>query len=312
MVLLFYFVFWIPTQTQELRIVQPPVKLPIPFARLAKISPTGDRISFTGNAFNKLYVADLDGKNIVELCPHAAVGWGHQWSPDGKFIAVRANHFPQNTKRVRVEILDLEKHTEIPATDLLSPRSRLSLPEWNSDNLITYSTRAGLETKRIELNDSAVSVVVVAQQDVSLRRWSSDALEMRDSAKLQRVRPFRQARQVLNAVWTSDRRLSAVEFAGRPSLYVVTEDGRTATLIDPKGESPCWFDDQYIVYMVTEDDGHRILSSTIWIADKEGKMKKNLTEGFNDIALYPSAARNGTIVFTTESGAVYTMKIAVE
>lgn len=297
---------------QEFRIVRPPTKLPLPYASSAKISPTGDRLSFTGKGFNKLFVADIDGGNVQELCSHDAVGWGHQWSPDGKFIAVRANHVQDKTKRVRVELLDVEKGTEIAVTNLLPSRSRLSLPSWKEQNLLAYTSRSGLELKRIAWEDSILTLKTVSRQEVVFTRWTTDALEIIEGTKVQRVRPFRQSRQVLNAAWTSDRRLSAVEFLGRPSLYIVSADGKTATLIDAKGESPCWLDDRTVVYMVTEDDGYRILSGNIWISDKEGKRKKNLTEELNEVALFPSAAKNGTIVFTTESGAVYTMTISRE
>lgn len=303
---------WSFSWGQEFRVVRPPTKLPLPYASSAKISPTGDRISFTGKGFNKLFVANIDGSNVQELCSHDAVGWGHQWSPDGKFIAVRANHVQEKTKRVRVELLDVANGTEIAVTNLHSSRSRLSLPSWKDQNLLAYTSRSGLELKRIVLEDSTLTLKTVSRQDVTLARWSTDALEIIEGTKVQRVRPFRQSRQVLNAAWTSDRGFSAVEFSGRPSLYVVSADGKNTTLIDAKGESPCWLDDRTIVYMVTEDDGYRILSGNIWISDREGKMKKNLTEGLNEVALFPSAAKNGTIVFTTESGAVYTMTISRE
>jgi Tol biopolymer transport system component len=301
---------WSLSRGQEFRIVHPPTRLPLPFASSARISPTGDRISFTGKGFNKLYIADVEGRHVQELCSHDAVGWGHQWSPDGKFIAVRANQNEAPTKRVRLELLDVENGTEIAVTDFLPSRSRLSLPSWKDTNLLAYSSRSGLELKKIEWKDSALTLTNIPRQDVALARWSTDALEIIEGAKVQRVRPFRQARQVLNAVWTSDRRFSAVEFSGRPSLYVVSADGKTTTLIDAKGESPCWLDDHTIVYMVTEDDGYRILSGNIWVSDREGKVKKNLTEGLGEVALFPSAAKNGTVVFTTESGAVYTITIS--
>ncbi|MGH2568634.1 MAG: TolB family protein, partial [Bacteroidota bacterium] len=196
--------------------------------------------------------------------------------------------------------------------DPLSPRGRVSLPQWTGKDLFAFSTQAGLEVRRIELKDSALTLVAVERQEISFSRWSTDALEKYDSAKVTRVRPFRQARTILNSAWSPSNKVSAVEFSGRPSLYAIARDGKSPLLIDAKGESPCWLNDNYIVYMVTEDDGHRILSGNIWIADKEGKMKKNLTEGFGEIALYPSAALDGTIVFTTEGGAVYKMRIAVE
>ncbi|HEX9829378.1 MAG TPA: hypothetical protein VGB10_04125 [Bacteroidota bacterium] len=304
---------WTATiRAQNVRIVSPPERLPLPFASVAKISPTGEYISFSGERFNKLFISNTEGSSYSELCSHAAAGWGHTWSPDGQFIALRANHHEEKTKRVAVEMIDVANKIALPVTDWLSSRARLSLPEWSATNVFSYSTSSGIQVRRAEIDDSTVTIATVEPGQISLRLWSVDALEVRDGMKLQAVRPFRQSRQVLSSAWSPERNISAVEFSGRPSLYVVSEDGKTPHLVDAKGEYPCWINDRYVVYMVTEDDGYKILSGDIWIADKDGKMKKKLTEGLNEIALYPSASKDGTIVFTTESGSVYKMKVAVE
>ncbi len=302
----------VPLLAQSIRIVSPPQRVALPFASAAKISPTGQLISFTGKSFNKLFISDADGSNIRELCSHDGAGWGHQWSPNGRFIAVRANHAEGRTKQVSLEVLDVVTGAETAVTGLLPSRNRLSLPQWNGLNVMTFTTRAGLETRKVELRDSSATVLPLSKQEAFFSRWSTDVLEISTGTRISRVRPFRQSRQVINSSWSANGSFSAVEFGGRPSLYVFSGDGKNQLLIDAKGESPGWFKNEFVVYMVIEDDGYRILSGNIWISDVTGKEKKNLTEGFGEIGLYPSVANDGTIVFTTEGGSVYKMKVAIE
>jgi Tol biopolymer transport system component len=305
-------VWQVPLLAQSVRIVSPPRRLALPFASAAKISPTGQFISFTGKSFNKLFISDADGLKVRELCSHDGAGWGHQWSSDGRFIAVRSNHADGKTKLVSLELLDVVTGAETAVTGLLPSRNRLSLPQWNGPHLMTFTTRAGLETRKIELRDSSATILPLTKQEAFFSRWATEVLEISSGTRINRVRPFRQLRQVINSSWSTDGSLSAVEFGGRPSLYVFSADGKSQLLIDAKGESPGWFRNEFIVYMIIDDDGYRILSGNIWISDSTGKEKKNLTEGFGEIALNPSVAADGTILFTTEDGAIYKMRITLE
>jgi hypothetical protein len=296
---------------QSIRIVEPPQRLPLPASSLAKLSPDGAWISFTDRSFNGIWIATRDGEDAREVCSHVGTGWGHQWSPDGRYLAVRANMPTGLTKRVGIELIDVASGMEIEVTGFLPSRTRLSLPQWSGDAVLTYTSHNALEARRVEISDSIPTLTPVSPHELKLVRWYDNAVEIHDGSAVQHVRPFQNPRQTLNAVLNPSRTSIAVEFLGRPSLYVVAADGKSQQLIDARGEAPSWLNDNHVVYMVTEDDGHRLVKGSVWIADLAGN-KKQLTEGFNAIALHPSAAQDGTIIFTTETGIVYRMRIAVE
>jgi Tol biopolymer transport system component len=58
-------------------------------------SPDGEQLTFIGSdpypqeeAHNALYVMNIDGTGLQKLVkPSTAVGWGFEWSPDGRYIA---------------------------------------------------------------------------------------------------------------------------------------------------------------------------------------------------------------------------------
>jgi hypothetical protein len=103
-----------------------------------------------------------------------------------------------------------------------------------------------------------------------------------------------------------------MEVVGRPSLYALIADGGHVIELDVRGERPRWMDNSNLVYMVTDDDGHRLTSGSIYVARSDGTAKANLTADLNKIALYPSASSDGTIAFNTEDGIIYVMKVKVE
>ena len=58
-------------------------------------SPDGEQLTFIGSdpypqeeAYNALYVMNIDGTGVQKLArPSRAIGWGADWSPDGRYIA---------------------------------------------------------------------------------------------------------------------------------------------------------------------------------------------------------------------------------
>jgi len=56
-------------------------------------SPDGEQLIFIGSdpqeeAYNALYVMNIDGTGVQKLArPSRAIGWGADWSPDGRYIA---------------------------------------------------------------------------------------------------------------------------------------------------------------------------------------------------------------------------------
>ena len=78
------------------------------------------------------------------------------------------------------------------------------------------------------------------------------------------------------------------------------------------GHRPFWSpDENWICYMVTEDDGHQYLTSDIYISSFDGKNRFNLTDSEDRLEMNPSWSPDGnTIAFDDyKTGVIYLQHI---
>jgi Tol biopolymer transport system component len=77
-------------------------------------------------------------------------------------------------------------------------------------------------------------------------------------------------------------------------MYVMNIDG-TGLINLGKGYRPKWSpDNQHLTYIITEDDGHQILSSEIYTIKIDGTEKLNLTNTEDKIEMNPEWSPDGS------------------
>lgn len=102
-----------------------------------------------------------------------------------------------------------------------------------------------------------------------------------------------------------------VDYCENNSLLLFTDTATGTLIIDEKGniikridnaDSPVWSKTgEYIVYMNETDDGHKVISSDIYLYNFETEMSFNLTENSDIIAVYPDIDEDGKRVFFSDS-----------
>ena len=106
---------------------------------------------------------------------------------------------------------------------------------------------------------------------------------------------------------------------GKKILYKVAGKGTFISNIDGSNpirianlNAPVWLGNEWIVGMNDNDNGERILSSTIEVASVDGQKHKTLSDP-SIIAMYPAvSADNLSIVFNTDNGDIYLMQITIK
>jgi Tol biopolymer transport system component len=84
------------------------------------VSPDGQKISFKGPPDGALFVANMDGSDVVQVSPSISVSYKHDWSPDGQHLVVSDNSEPApdeaaNVVTVRPDGSDWTYLTHYPA-----------------------------------------------------------------------------------------------------------------------------------------------------------------------------------------------------
>jgi Tol biopolymer transport system component len=66
------------------------------------VSPDGQKLSFKGGPDGALFVANIDGSDIVQVSPSVSVTYKHDWSPDSQHLVVSDNSDPAPDEAVNV------------------------------------------------------------------------------------------------------------------------------------------------------------------------------------------------------------------
>jgi len=116
---------------------------------------------------------------------------------------------------------------------------------------------------------------------------------------------------ILLAVLSPEKSHIAFEVSGA-QLYVVNIDG--AGLVElGRGERPQWSPDgQWLTYMVTEDDGQRILSSDIYAIKRDGTGRVSLTQTTDRLEMNPAWSPDGRLIACDTRGEGIILLIPVQ
>lgn len=89
-------------------------------------------------------------------------------------------------------------------------------------------------------------------------------------------------------------------------LYVKPVDGSAPPVHLGIGTEPRWLPDSSgVVYQVTSDDGHNLMSGDLYTATVNGETVSNLTQTDNSIELSPSVSPDGTRIAFEADGQIY-------
>ena len=249
-------------------------KLPIPAQaemKVAGVSPDGDYILLTSGSNKGLQRYDLESQTLTTITDAAGAGYNVQVSRDGKEVVYRETNFDRNQMRqnkiVRLNMYNQRQH------------------------VVARNQR---DLKYMATSDNLTTVTIVDRMIVLKRNGLTTTLAPNGSH--------------LSYIWPS------VSPDGTKLCYYVCGNGCWVSNID--GSNPqyiahaCraaqWYDNNTIVAMADEDDGHFMTASRIVAYTLDGKMQVLTNDSM--IAVEPYAA-NGAVVFSTLDGAVYMLNV---
>ncbi len=271
------------------------------FAQGAVLSSNGKYLAFSREHYDGVVLSNLETGNTEEVCSHLGSGWGMTWLDDEHLIVRSTKEGSAARERMMgLELISVESKKESPLIPF-SKVNRIEVPQKISSGKALIRNR--VQTQVIDLNKSSLRMRSLSESDDA---WTYDGNRI-VSPHGAKITPGRRA--VLSIAWSPDGSKALVELLGHPSLYLFIKKSEKFRLLTEKGERPSWLNNDLYIYMETIDDGHKIVGGEIYVASLSLGKTQNLTESFTRIALNPTASWDGKVVFNTDEGKLYLLRL---
>ncbi len=270
-------------------------------------SPDGSMIAFTTAKYEGIWIINLENKNVKQITDETAAGFEFKWSDNSKSILTRVARYEGPRRYNAVKIFNIETGESNQLTDYRTMMP--GLPQFASadEKVFMYGK------DKLEIFDSGIEAIkdknLNASSKIVYLRNDKIAVEDLTTKQLEIFEPVKGER-VLNLQVSPDGNKAVFEIIGG-NMYVMNTDG-TGLRDLGKGYRPKWSpDSQYIVYIITNDDGHQILSSDIYTIKTDGTEKINLTNTNDKLEMNPCWSPDGKKIAydNLEEGVIYTMEI---
>jgi Tol biopolymer transport system component len=267
-------------------------------------SPNGKMVAFTSANYNGIRTINLENNNVKQITDEAAAGFIIKWSRNSENILSRVARFEGMKRYNAIKIFNVKTGETNQLSDYRTMMP--GIPDWangdeevfiyNRDKLEKFST--GLTKTNIKASDK---IVYKRNNKIAVGNLSTESFNIYEPVK---------DGEVLNLTVSPDGSRVAFEIIGG-NMYSMNADG--TSLVDLGiGYRPAWSpDSEYIVYMITEDDGHQITSSDLYSIKYDGSEKINLTNTTDKSEMNPSWSPDGRFIAfdVLEEGAIYIIGI---
>ncbi len=239
--------------------------------KVAGVSPAGDYVLLTSGSNKGLQCYDMASQTLTTISEADGAGYNVQVSQDGKEVVYRETSFDRNNLRQN-KIIRMNMSNQRQNVVARGQRDMKLMA--TSDNLTTVT----IADRKIVLKHNGLSTTLAPNGMNESYLWPS-------------VSP--------------DGKKICYYVAGR-GCFVANTDGSNPQFIARDCRAAKWYNNNTIVAMADEDDGHFTTASAIVAYSLNGQ-KQVLTSN-KMIAMYPYAAEN-MIVFSTLKGETYMLNI---
>ncbi|MCH8304789.1 MAG: PD40 domain-containing protein [Candidatus Marinimicrobia bacterium] len=265
-----------------------------------EISPDGMYVAITSKGYTGLWTIRTDGYNLRQFSSVRGAGYIKRWSPDSKWILYRENTDGKQELKIGETFTRNVSSISIPMRKFEDVRwidnDKLYI---RSSGKITY-LRSGLN---VQDNKKNQTIAYTDSEKIYLESPSKKSTDIID--------PVLGVRYI-DPVLSPDGRMLVFEIlGGNLQVYELN----TFQLHDlGRGGNPGWSPDgKKIVYQITLDDGHSVISSDLYLTNFDGTEKLQLTKTQYVHEMRPSFYPKGNrIIYDTDLlGEIRTMKVPV-
>lgn len=264
--------------------------------------PNGNSLLVTSETFDGLGIIDLSNGKYRQLTTMQGAGYMPAVQNDGKTVVYRTSDFL--TQKISLYAINTENLQSRQIGSSLDHVNRLNVVAGD----ICYAQKGILKRSHVLSKDQIKRTatrndnIYVTEEDLKVVIYKNGVRSVVD--------PLSTATEDVSYCWSSlspDK--TRLLFVGGNNAYTCNLDGSCLVQLG-KLHAPVWRDNNYVVGMEDEDDGHRFTKSDIIIVNANGSNRQQLTIPSNDIKMYPAVSQDGNkIAYHTTDGRIYLMTI---
>ncbi len=260
--------------------------------KIAGISPDGTYILLTTGSNQGLQKFDLATKQITVLTEAEGAGYNAKISADGKEVVYREtttgkDHL-RRSKLVRQTLASKETSTLIPETRNLEGFAI------HGNTVLAVNKR---KVNRIGKTAEIRPVVTIKDCQLMISRGNESVVLSPNGTDASYLWPS-----------VSPDGTKICYYVAGNGCWICNVDGSNSQYIARQCRAAQWYDNNTIIAMADEDDGHNITTSTIVAYTLDGQHQ--VLTGKELIAVYPYASAVAKkIVFSTEDGETYLLNV---
>ena len=240
-------------------------------ARVAGISPNGDYVLMTNGSNQGLKRYDIATDQMTVITDAEGAGFNVQISRDGNDLVYRERFTGENQTR----------YNNIVCKNLVSKKTEtIATKQLNNDMMVLPGSNVVLQ------NSECTMHIVKNGKRIKIAPQGND----------------------VNYIWASlsPDKTKILYYVSEMGCYVCDTDGRNSRFIGWDCRAPQWYNNEIIISMNDQDDGHFTTTSAIMAYTLDGKVQVLTSPDM--VAMYPFAAE-GKVVFSTLQGKTYLLEV---
>lgn len=240
-------------------------------ARVAGISPNGDYVLMTNGSNQGLKRYDIATDQMTVITDAEGAGFNVQISRDGNELVYRERFTGENQTR----------YNNIVCKNFVSKKTEMiAKKQLNNDMMVLPGSNVVLQ------NSECTMHIVKNGKRIKIAPQGND----------------------VNYIWASlsPDKTKILYYVSEMGCYVCDINGNNSRFIGWDCRAPQWYNNEIIISMNDQDDGHFTTTSAIMAYTLDGKVQVLTSPDM--VAMYPFAAE-GKVVFSTIQGKTYMLNV---
>ncbi|MCA9735726.1 MAG: PD40 domain-containing protein [Deferribacteres bacterium] len=269
-------------------------------------SVDGRYLAFTKANYRGILILDTQTQAVNEINDEIGAGFGMLWSQQKPELLTRVAEYRGYRRYSAVKVFQVEVNTEI--TIVPYQKSMPDVPRWTETGNVYYADNSGIKLVARSNGVTNLAKAKVPQNLFVVQRRALAVTKTPDASPVN-VPDFAQMR-VINLSWSPDFTKIVFEVIGG-TMYTMDADAKNITNLGI-GFRPKWSpDSRAIVFMLSEDDGHRFTKSDLYIINADGTGRSEITSTPDILEMNPSWGYDGgSLVYDVlGEGAIYSIEV---